>query len=180
MPLQRRCCPRLLHLSRSGRQATPNPITKLGDTIKPGHSFERPLKGGMKKQLSIWESCTHPAEAVWRRTPPKALFSQLCGVWCLNGKLGLSGYPADGRRLPDAHGPALHRADRDALCVGGQERRRFVEAQEEAEEAHGFERQSKEGSIILSHDPPIKSAARRLTYNGVVSKLEASTASLLF
>jgi hypothetical protein len=63
--------------------------------------------------------------------------------------------------------------------VSGQERRRFVEAQEEAEEAHGFERQSEEGSIILSHDRPIKSAARRLTYNWVVSKLEASTASLL-
>ena len=29
--------------------------------------------------------------------------------------------PADGRILPDAHWPALHRADRDALCVGGQE-----------------------------------------------------------
>src|SRR5258707_15618141 len=92
---------------------------------------------------------------------------------------GLSGFPADGRILTDAHGPALHRADRDALCVGGQERRRFVEAQEEAEEAHCFERKSEEGSIILSHDRPIKSAARRLTYNWVVSKLEASTASLL-
>ena len=92
---------------------------------------------------------------------------------------GLSGYPADGRILPDAHGPALHRGDRDALCVGGQERRRLVEAQEEAEEAHGFERQSEEGSRILSHDRPIKSAARRLTYNWIVSKLEASTASLL-
>ena len=42
--------------------------------------------------------------------------------------------------------------------MSGQERRRFVEAQEEAEEAHGFERQSEEGSIILSHDRPIKSA----------------------
>jgi hypothetical protein len=29
---------------------------------------------------------------------------------------------------------------------------------EEAEEAHGFERESEEGSIILSHDRPIKSA----------------------
>ena len=36
--------------------------------------------------------------------------------------------------------------------MGGQERRRVVEAQEEAEEAHGFERQSEEDSIILSHD----------------------------
>src|ERR1700682_5031162 len=70
----------------------------------------------------------------------------------------LSGWPADGRILPDAHGPALHRADRDALCVGGQERRRVGEAQAEAEEAHGFERQSEEDSIILSHDRPIKSA----------------------
>src|SRR5712664_1471703 len=62
----------------------------------------------------------------------------------------LSGYPADGRILPDANGPALHRANRDALCVGGQERRRVVEAQEEAEEAHGFEIQSEEGSIKSS------------------------------
>ena len=31
---------------------------------------------------------------------------------------GLSGCPDDGRILPDAHGPALHRADRDALSVG--------------------------------------------------------------
>jgi hypothetical protein len=66
---------------------------------------------------------------------------------------GLSGCAADGRILPDAHGPAFHRADRDALCVGGQERRRVVEAQEEAEEAHGFERQSEEGSINLSSVP---------------------------
>ena len=64
---------------------------------------------------------------------------------------GVSGCPADGRILPDAHGPALHRTDRDALYVGGQERRRVVEAQEEAEEAHAFERQSEEGSIILSY-----------------------------
>jgi hypothetical protein len=48
---------------------------------------------------------------------------------------------ADGRILPDAYGPSLHRADRDALCVSGQERRYVVEAQEEAEEAHGFETQ---------------------------------------
>ena len=40
-------------------------------------------------------------------------------------------------------------ADRDAICVGGQERRGVVEAEEEAEEAHGFERQSEEDSIIL-------------------------------
>jgi hypothetical protein len=64
---------------------------------------------------------------------------------------GLSGCAAEGRILPDAHGPAVHRAHRDALCVGGQERRRVVEAQEEAEEAPGFDRQSEEGSIILSH-----------------------------
>lgn len=32
---------------------------------------------------------------------------------------GLSGCPTDGRILPDARGSALHRADRDALCVGG-------------------------------------------------------------
>ena len=41
------------------------------------------------------------------------------------------------------------------------------EAQEEAEEADGFERQREEGSIILSRDQPIKSAARRLTFNGL-------------
>jgi hypothetical protein len=41
---------------------------------------------------------------------------------------------------------------RDALCVGGEERRRVVEAHEEAEEAHGFGRQSEEGSIIVTHD----------------------------
>jgi len=64
---------------------------------------------------------------------------------------GLSGCAAEGRILPDAHGPAVHRAHRDALCVGGQERRRVVEAQEEAEEAHAFERQSEEGSIVLSY-----------------------------
>src|ERR1700722_17357992 len=39
---------------------------------------------------------------------------------------GLSGCPADGRILPDAHGPALHRADRNALWVGGPERRRVI------------------------------------------------------
>jgi hypothetical protein len=43
--------------------------------------------------------------------------------------------------------PAFHRVYRDALCVRGQERRRVVEAQEGAEEAHGFERQIEEGSI---------------------------------
>src|SRR5258708_7456302 len=80
---------------------------------------------------------------------------------------GLPACAAEGRIVTDGHGTALHRADRDALFVGGQERRRVVEAQEEAEEAHGFERQSEEGSIILSHDRPIKSAARRLTYNGL-------------
>jgi len=63
---------------------------------------------------------------------------------------GLSGRPADGRILPDAHGPALDRADRDASCVGGKERRRVVEAQEEAQEEHGVDRQSGEVSIILS------------------------------
>jgi hypothetical protein len=41
---------------------------------------------------------------------------------------------------------------RDALCVGGEERRRVVEAHVEAEEAHGFGRQSEEGSIIVTHD----------------------------
>jgi len=41
---------------------------------------------------------------------------------------------------------------RDALCVGGEERRRVVEAHEEAEDAHGFGRQSEEGSIIVTHD----------------------------
>jgi len=51
------------------------------------------------------------------------------------------GCPAHGRILPDAHGPALHPADRDALCLGGQQRRRVVEAQEKAEEADGFETQ---------------------------------------
>ena len=74
---------------------------------------------------------------------------------------GLSGCPADGRILPDAHGPALRRADRDAICVGGQERRGVVEAQEEAEEAHGFERQSEEDSIILGHDNPRSRPADR-------------------
>jgi hypothetical protein len=44
-------------------------------------------------------------------------------------------------------GPALHRVDRDALYVGGQARRRVVEAQEEAEEAHGFERQNRKREI---------------------------------
>src|SRR5258708_24551736 len=34
----------------------------------------------------------------------------------------LSGCRADGRILPDAHGPALHLTDRDALCVCGPER----------------------------------------------------------
>ena len=36
--------------------------------------------------------------------------------------------------------------------MGGEERRRVVEAHEEAEEAHGFGRQSEEGSIIVTHD----------------------------
>jgi hypothetical protein len=56
----------------------------------------------------------------------------------------------------DAGRSRRRRADRDALCVSGQERRRVVEAQEEAEEAHCFERQSEEGSIILSHNQPIR------------------------
>jgi hypothetical protein len=41
--------------------------------------------------------------------------------------------------------------DRDALCMGAKERRRVVEVQEGAEEAHGFDRQSEEGSIVLSY-----------------------------
>jgi hypothetical protein len=78
---------------------------------------------------------------------------------------GLSGCAAEGRILPDAHGPAVHRAHRDALCVGGQERRRVVEAQEEAEEAPGFDRQSEEGSIILSHTAPLPLWSLELTAN---------------
>ena len=38
------------------------------------------------------------------------------------------------------------------MSRSGQERRSVVQAQEEAEEAHAFERQSDEDSIILSHD----------------------------
>src|ERR1700694_3085702 len=69
-------------------------------------------------------------------------------------------------------GSALHRANRDALCVGGQERRRVVEAQEEAEEAHAFERQSEEGSIILSSvrwDEPIELSSATISPSMIVS-----------
>jgi hypothetical protein len=49
-----------------------------------------------------------------------------------NRSEGLSRCPAEGRILPDVHWSALHGADR----------RRVVEAQEEVEEAHGFDRRS--------------------------------------
>jgi hypothetical protein len=89
---------------------------------------------------------------------------------------GLSGCPADGRIIPDAHGPAVHRADRDALCMGGQERRLVVEAQEKAEEAHGFERQREQGSIILIHDRADQERRQATYIQWVVSKPETSTA----
>jgi len=68
---------------------------------------------------------------------------------------------------------ALHRADRDASSVGGEERRRVVEAQEAAEEAHGIERQSEEGSdVVMSQGGCIFSTPTQVLPNDPLAALE--------
>src|ERR1700730_3659316 len=93
---------------------------------------------------------------------------------CFGGKRSAvhSGFPPEtllrSESLLGSSWPALYRADRDALCVGGQERRRVVEAQEEAEEAHGFERQSEEGYILTRErsGPSVEVAERTRSVDG--------------